>query len=307
VETDNVAIQRERLSIVERRRAADDADDVAIFTGLPIHPPSATSEGDPAPSFESPRSHVRQVRRMARQARRASESKTNAKDEGLSSDDALDVDDSASLTEALESLAASNATVLADVESDEYLDPSLSVAVRFGEWRRRYGAVYGNAFAGLAMVGVWEFWARMEMAPWNPFGVRDLQSSPASLSEWNWHGAIAAYSEQMHDEGDVLDDEGQLVNALVDKVVVPQLQKLATEAYDPFSVTATKRALGLVEEVTMCLDREGRKYQVGGRPSNSHESATLMTCGAPSRPWFALFFLDFSLRYFAPRNSSSLL
>jgi GC-rich sequence DNA-binding factor len=184
-------------------------------------------------------------------------------DEGLSSDDGLDVDDSASLTEALESLTLSTDTVFADVQSEEYLDPSLSVAVRFSEWRRRYGDIYGNAFAGLAMVGVWEFWARKEMAPWNPFGVSDLPPSPASLGDMNWHGAIAAYAEQPHDEGEALDDESQLVNALVDKVVVPQLQRLATEAYDPFSLPATKRALDLVEEVTMCVEREGRKYQVG--------------------------------------------
>jgi GC-rich sequence DNA-binding factor len=266
-----VAIQRERLDIIRRRRAADNADDVALFTGVPIpSAPSTTEGGEPASSPDPPRSHARQSRRAAREARRASRSHAVTADEGLSSDDDLDADDSASLAEALESLANSNDSLFADVESEEFLDPSLGVSARFSEWRRRYGDIYSNAFAGLAMVGVWEFWARKEMAPWNPFGVSGMRQSPASLSEWNWHGAIATYAEQPADEleehggggGNALDDESELVNALVDKAVVPQLQRLASEAYDPFSSSATKRALDLVEEVTMCIEREGRKYQV---------------------------------------------
>lgn len=157
----------------------------------------------------APHSVVRQSRRNERgrriQMRRdvksqsglgSSKSQVGAEDDDLEAgtDDELSRSDALDLQDALTSLSASVKAIFDDVKAEEFRDPNLGfsptsalqgagsvmgVRKRFEEWRRKFPEEFGNAFGGLAMVGVWEFWARWEMAAWNPFGV---WSSSAHLS-----------------------------------------------------------------------------------------------------------------------------
>lgn len=169
VETENLAIQRERADIIARRRFADDADDVALFTGSPVPhifpTPSSDASADPSdPEALSPRSSARSARRAARDHRAAP-------DEGAGTDDELEPADAADLAAAVGGLHEALAGVFADVKADDFRDPNLGIRRKFEEWRSLFPEEYGNAFGGLAMVGVWEFWARVEMGLWNPFEV----------------------------------------------------------------------------------------------------------------------------------------
>lgn len=97
---------------------------------------------------------------------------TGQADDGEWTDDDLDPNDSRDLADALTGLREDLAAVFSDVKADDFRDPNRGVRERFEDWRTRFGEDYANAYGGLALVGVWEFWARVEMALWNPFEVR---------------------------------------------------------------------------------------------------------------------------------------
>lgn len=187
-----MAIQKERYDIIARRRFEDDSDDVALFTGAAV--PStftlrpADADADVAEKQEeevdelgrskrdelAPRSTTRTARRAARERRRAARPpslETGEEDSGTFTDDDLSTSDAADLSHALTGLRESLEGVFSDVKAEDFRDPNRGIRRRFEEWRERFGEEYRHAFGGLALVGVWEFWARVEMALWNPFEV----------------------------------------------------------------------------------------------------------------------------------------
>lgn len=198
IEAEYLSIQRERCSIVSQRRYADDADDVSLFTGAPIPstfrppPPSDAphpAEGDLAsqedtaesPQDLAPRSRARATRRDARSARHSTPSTSSAPSSaypdpidspGYASDTALSPPQRADLSAALTAQQDALASLFADVKAPDFRDPNLGIRARFEEWRERFRDEYDMTFAGLSLVQVWEFWARVEMAAWNPFEVR---------------------------------------------------------------------------------------------------------------------------------------
>lgn len=56
-----------------------------------------------------------------------------------------------------------------------------------------------------------------------------------------------------------------VVNALVTSVVIPRLEKLAKETFDPLSRRQTTRAIGLVDEVSYCVEKSSPKFEVRSR------------------------------------------
>lgn len=277
VTNDNVKFQRERLDKVQSRRFDDDADDLSLLTNSPATSPWRTKEdedemqggSDGVKSQErDSRRHLRRLRRqkMGPGAVRVFHNDQN-EDDAYWTDDDLEEDDASDLAAALEQLKLSTANIFDDVQSIEYLDPSQGISPRFIEWKRKFPELYSNAFAGLAMVGVLEFWAAKDMVPWNPFGTAGLPSSPSSLVEFSWHSVLLAYSEaadmdEMQNEQTKIESEDDLVNATVEKVVLGQLRNLASAGYDPVSSRATKRAVEMTAEIAMCVETNGVKFMV---------------------------------------------
>lgn len=75
------------------------------------------------------------------------------------------------------------------------------------------------------------------------------------------------------EEEDEQEDESQeVINALVTSVVIPRLEKLARETYDPLSKKQTTRALGLVEEVSYCVEKSSARFEVSAEHSFSLQS-----------------------------------
>lgn len=64
------------------------------------------------------------------------------------------------------------------------------------------------------------------------------------------------------DGEDEQDESEEVVNALVTLVVIPRLEKLAKETYDPLSRRQTTRALGLLDEVSYCVEKSSPKFEV---------------------------------------------
>ncbi|KAK4050995.1 hypothetical protein OIV83_003124 [Microbotryomycetes sp. JL201] len=276
VEKENLAIQKERYDIVSRRRLQDDSDDIALFTGAHVATlMKAVSEdasrtvdelGRSAPSDQlAPKSATRIARRQARQKRLGSRKGVSSQEDyGMVTDDELDSGDAEDLQDALTSLRQSLARLFDDVKADDFRDPNLGIRTKFQEWRSQFTEEYQNAYGGLAMVGVWEFWARVEMAMWNPFEIQQLAKSPPGLDAYEWHANLTSFGHAAEDENDgrLVDESEEIVNLLVTSVIVPRLVSLTRASYDPFSRQQTLRALSLVDEVSYCVERSSPKFEL---------------------------------------------
>jgi GC-rich sequence DNA-binding factor len=199
LEEEHLSLLAERLEMTNRRRRDDDEDDVSLFLHLPPPKPVETEKQDEFGRTlpKGPHAPTRDARRTSRLARFAASSHIpssapiklalTADDEsGYVTDGDLMPADLEDFNLAKDKLGHRVASLLNDVRSAEFRDPSLGLAVRFAEWRERWFESYGGAWGGLGMIGAWEFWARLEMAEWNPVEVcgsppRGWSSYPDSL------------------------------------------------------------------------------------------------------------------------------
>lgn len=176
--------------------------------------------------------------------------------------------------------------LLADTHAPEFRDPAAtaedgsphprSLVVRFGEWRASYADEYNLAYGGLALANAWEFWARRELALWDPLRrtaagpteAQDELTGPASgLEGLAWQHALSHYVEAGGGSPQGGDDEA--LSTLVSNVVVARLIAVAERAYDPWNEHETHAALELVEQVSYVLDARGWRFQVRVRSALS--------------------------------------
>ena len=190
--------------MISKRRREDDEDDLSLCfylppPRLPIDAPQEDEFGRTiTPQRDGPRSALREARRSSRSTRsiseRATSSSVPAKLSLSSPDDEMGyLTDSALLPSDLEDynlarrkLTHRISTLLEDVRSEEFKDPTAGYGLmkRFSEWREKWSDSYTGAWGGLGMIGAWEFWTRLEMVEWNPFEVRTtcLQRRTPSLT-----------------------------------------------------------------------------------------------------------------------------
>lgn len=172
IEDDHTSLLRERLDFISQRRRQDDEDDLSsVYGALP--PAVEVPEGNPnvdnlGRSIPEPsQTFLKGERRAARASRRnqrLSKTACEADEEGYSTDSSLPSADASDYTTALSSLKSRTKEVLADVRAEEFKHPS---SARWNAWRERYGESYRNAWGGLGIVSVWEFWVRLETATWD--------------------------------------------------------------------------------------------------------------------------------------------
>lgn len=255
--------------MVSKRRDEDDEDDVSLFLRLPIKPSNEDETDELGRSMDQgPHAPIRKARRAARDQRRITRS--DSVEEGFSTDSELPSGDADDFDAALSQLRQRIAEVLSDVKMKDFKDARLAVAERFGDWRTKYGESYVGAWGGLGAVGSWEFWARLEMAGWDP-----LHES-RNLDSFDWYTGLYNYSRPKTADpaGMVIDDEeeddepplgpdGDLVTSMVSTAVIPRLIALiAGGAFDPYSIKDVRKVVDLVEQVEMCVPKEDLKYLV---------------------------------------------
>ncbi|KAL7424936.1 hypothetical protein Q5752_000623 [Cryptotrichosporon argae] len=252
IEADSLSHLRERAQLVRTRRAADDADDLALFLGAPVEQGIAEA-GPSAPP--------RQARRAARAARRAARTAAR-EDDSYSTDSSLDSDDADQYAAARRELEDRVGALLDDVRAEDFRDPNKGLAVRFADWRTRYSDEYSGAFGGLALVQAWEFYARGEMVGWEPL------RSTTTLESFTWFMSLHAYAARADGDGDDMDvdrpgpdGELDLAGEMVHKTVVPLLTRaLEAGAYDAYSAPQTRRAVDLADVVGELAGRDSRKF-----------------------------------------------
>lgn len=162
------------------------------------------------------------------------------------------------------------AQLLADVAAPEFRDPAapeasqVALVARFDEWRTRFPHEYDLAWGGLALANAWEWWARREMATWDPFWAGPgadsacvLDGATGGLEALAWEHALAGYVERGAGRG----GDNEAVATVVERVVVARLVALAEATYDPWSAAETSAALALVEQVSYVLPADKWSFQ----------------------------------------------
>jgi GC-rich sequence DNA-binding factor len=163
--------------MIQARRRAEDEDDLSMFLGSRPTLPHTGQEEQDEMGRVIPRLNAEATlggRRTARAARRALRRRSSCKgddEEGYSTDATLPPSDATDYLAALKQLSRQRDEILADVKANEFKDPRLGIGARFASWRERFDDSYIGAWGGLALVGAWEFWTRLEMLGWNPFEV----------------------------------------------------------------------------------------------------------------------------------------
>ena len=163
--------------MANKRRRLDDEDDLSLFLGAPKPSSEEVDELGRSREMEAgPSSSVRKARRLDRHSRRTKRRSRSAKneEEGYSTDSSLDDVDAEDYELARKDLRRRTRGLLDDVKAEDFKNPEKGLAVRFGDWRKRYEEEYVGAFGGLSMVQAWEFYARSEMIAWEPLRVRLL-------------------------------------------------------------------------------------------------------------------------------------
>ncbi|GAA97057.1 uncharacterized protein L969DRAFT_96943 [Mixia osmundae IAM 14324] len=284
IEADNLAIQKERLDLVQRRRYEDDSDDLALFTGVATPsiyrlPTLIEAESDDIVDDLQripPQDALREARRLARRHRHAQRRQSASlpvqdreEPEGDSTDDELEPSDTLDLEDAVRDLYRQHQLLFQDVAAEDFVDPDLGLRARFGQWREKHHEEYANAFGGLAMVSAWEYWARAEMGLWNPFDIAQFPRTTASLEEYRWHASLGQYahrressamSEEEHAANGKTEDDNVLA-ALVASAVMPRLEAFAKDALDPYSSRATRLALHWIEEVGYVIQPDSTRFE----------------------------------------------
>jgi GC-rich sequence DNA-binding factor len=169
--------------MIQARRRAEDEDDLSMFLGSrPTLPHTGQEELDEMGRV-IPRLNAEATlggRRTARAARRALRRRNGRKgddEEGYSTDATLPPSDGTDYLATLKQLSRQRDEILSDVKANEFKDPRLGICARFAAWRGRFDDSYIGAWGGLALVGAWEFWTRLEMLGWNPFEVNTRAQS----------------------------------------------------------------------------------------------------------------------------------
>ncbi|KAI0283947.1 nineteen complex-related protein 2-domain-containing protein [Russula aff. rugulosa BPL654] len=267
LEDEHVSILKERRDMIQARRRAEDEDDLSMFLGfLPTLPHTGPEELDemgriiPRFNAEATRGDRRTARAARRDLRRRN-GRQGEDEEGYSTDATLPPSDATDYLAAHQQLSRQRDEILSDVKAKEFKDPMLGIGARFAAWRERFDDSYIGAWGGLALVGAWEFWTRLEILGWNPF------EDSRTLDSFRWYANLYEYSRPTapHEDTDMpeLGPDGDLVSATITTVVLPRLAKLLEGgALDPFSGKDIRRLVNLAEEVEISVERSNHKFQM---------------------------------------------
>lgn len=257
-----MSLLKERHDLIAGRRKEDDEDDlVTVFGSLPREEGEAREEPEldefgraiPKPSIQQLRKERMEYRSIRRAHRLKSRRTTTSEDEeGYSTDDELPRDDETAYTEAVSSIQSRGQEILADVKAEEFKDPSKG---RWGSWRQRYPDLYVNAWGGLGVVSVWEFWVRLELLGWDPIST----GHGKGLDQFRWFISLYEFSSQQ-----AAGQQEDLVASMLGSTVVPVLCKMIEEGgvVDVYSEKDARRFADLVDEVEAGLGEGGVKVQV---------------------------------------------
>lgn len=113
-----------------------------------------------------------------------------------------------------------------------------------------------------------------------------MAKTPPGLDAYKWHSKLGSYghTEESYTQEGEADESEVVVNALVTSVIVPRLEKLARETFDPMSRKQTTRALGLIEEVSYSVEKTSPRFEVSQDSLSDMTGRQTKLVDADSRP-----------------------
>jgi GC-rich sequence DNA-binding factor len=260
----------DRTRTVQRKQAVIMTDQACLFYGVPAGSLLGRAPTSPEQTESDEENLSEQdggALSVIRETRRAN---LPAAGEGLMIEDAAFLSAQKDIQRRLRQL-------LDDVKAPEFTDPAVrlesrlhpsSLVARFHQWRRLYPDEYANAWGGLTLAGIWEFWVRREICGWDL-----VQIGSMGLDEFQWHKEMTRYSAlasqqngtAKEDNGEVhaeqLGGDDEMISHVISNTIVPRIiDCVQAGAYNPWSTSDCQSMMNLLEQISYVLERDNVRF-----------------------------------------------
>jgi GC-rich sequence DNA-binding factor len=285
VETDWIGHLLLRTKMIQQARADALTDQISLFYGVPstsLLPKQDHKEEDaPRAPIENGGglSTIRQARRVYADAALC---------------DQLSSADQAAFEIAQHGIVQRANDLLNDVQAAEYREPAArtikddehgqhtvlhpaSLVARFHRWRRTYPQDYSNAWGGLTLASIWDFWLRKSLCGWDMLRLKDQQVN--SFDKFKWYTELMHYMHKAQQRDSKLDQDGdkmeedegettalggddEVISHAFTNTVIPALVRVIEKgAFDPWNQIHNKSALDLMEEMSYVMEKDNIRFQ----------------------------------------------
>ncbi|XP_030565677.1 PAX3- and PAX7-binding protein 1 isoform X1 [Drosophila novamexicana] len=228
--------------LVNRRR--QDVRDQAKEMAEASKPLSAAARQTPEHEEQVRRAAEREGRRTRRRCERERNYLLASHLDGMSSDDEI-ADQQQEQCQAAKELIESQAAEVFEDVTDDFCKIDL-ILVKFYAWRKTDMNSYQDAFVTLCLPKLLAPLVRHELLLWSP-----LLEEYTDIETMNWYQACMLYACQSDETVERLkqDPDVNLVPSLIEKIVLPKLNSLVAECWDPLSTTQTLRLVGFINRL----------------------------------------------------------
>lgn len=294
LEADWIGLLQERTRMIQRSRANDIVDELSLFFGVPSKPllPSSTGKmsGVENPEARQENEASGDVKLPEEEGGAMSPIRVNRRERAakmVGKDYDLDPADLAAFAIARQDLERRLKQLFDDVKAAEFLDPAAeivresdgrralhpaSLVARFMHWRKRYPEDYAGAWGGLALAGVWEFWARKQCCFWDVFRALsparqpegDATYGPRSLDKVTWFVELTHYAEANYEgkPDEPIGGDDEVVQSIINNIVVPKvLSFLETGLFDVWDPRDNSGALAFIEQISYLIEKDSAPFQ----------------------------------------------
>ncbi|KAB0798165.1 hypothetical protein PPYR_09158 [Photinus pyralis] len=160
--------------------------------------------------------------------------------EGMSSDDEITQQDTLNFDKEREQLDGEIQEVFEDVV-DDYTSVA-NILIRFEQWRETDMNTYTDAYATLCLPRIVGPLIRLNLIFWDPL------SESVELEKLEWYRTLALYG--LHDDETEAalskDPDINLLPTIIEKIIIPKLDKLVDRCWDPLSSSQTLKLVGIL-------------------------------------------------------------
>ncbi|KAH8359818.1 hypothetical protein KR093_009032 [Drosophila rubida] len=207
---------------------------------------AVTAAAKRTPEYEEQvrRAAEREGRRTRRRCERERNDLLASHLDGMSSDDEIADQQQEQCLAATALIEQQAAEAFEDVV-DDFCKIDL-ILVKFYAWRKTDMSSYQDAFVSLCLPKLLAPLVRHELILWSP-----LLEEYADIETMQWYQACMLYAFESQETIEHLkqDPDVNLVPSLIEKIVLPKVNSLVTECWDPLSTTQTLRLIGFINRL----------------------------------------------------------
>ncbi|XP_070493177.1 PAX3- and PAX7-binding protein 1 isoform X1 [Chironomus tepperi] len=192
------------------------------------------------------RAAEREGRRTRRRREREKLSMNETHNDGMSSDDEVPDIEYNQYKEQISQIKQEAALLFDDV-TDEYCELPF-ILQKFEEWKKKDLNSYKEAFVHLCLPKVIGVFVRWEMILWTPFSTEHYED----IDKMKWYHPAAMYGRTESETEETLrnDPDVFLIPTVIEKYVLPKLNKILEGCFDPLSTTQTLKLVKLLNQLS---------------------------------------------------------